>query len=287
MKTKIIKNPQDLAFIEQMRQHMQVSNLSAKTIKSYLWSVERTLKFTGKTIETLESDDILSWLVYQHDNQAKGFSTMNITVCSLRYMYKHVVGDERVISKVPYPRKNKLLPEVLSGRELKRLFACCEKLKYRLILELIYGGGLRISEAINLQITDIDSKNLLIRVGCGKGKQSRYTLLSAKLIPLLRDYYKRYQPEKYLFNGYKKGVKISKTSIQRHFRLAKDAAGIAKEVSVHSLRHCFAVHLLLLQTDIVTIQHYLGHSDIHTTMMYLKMIPHTGKTPQSPLDYLL
>ena len=287
MKTKIIKNPEDLVRIQQMRQHMQVSNLSEKTIKSYIWSIERTLSFTQKNLSTLESDDIISWLVYQHDHQRKAFSTMNHTVCSLRYMYKHIVGDERAIGKVPYPRKDKLLPEVLTGKELKRLFACCEKLKYRIILEIIYGGGLRISEAINLQITDIDSKNMLLRVGCGKGKQSRYTLLSQKLLPLLQDYYKRYKPDKYLFNGYKKGVRVSKTSIQRHFRMAKDAAGIAKDVSVHNLRHSFAVHLLLLGTDIVSIQHYLGHSDIHTTMMYLRMIPRIEKNKQSPLDYLL
>jgi site-specific recombinase XerD len=286
MKTKLVKNPEDVKHLERMKQHMLASNLSKRTVKNYLWSLHRTLGYSGKTLKDIDSDDVIAWLVYQKEHQERSFSTMNITVCSLRYMFKHILKREDVIEGVPYPRKQNVLPEVLSGKELQALFAKCKNLKYRVIMKLIYGSGLRISEAVNLKITDIDSKNMQVRIRQGKGKQDRFSILSEKILDELRAYYRHYRPDIYLFNGQKKGIPIGRGIVQTNFRRAKEAAGIQKDVSVHNLRHSFATHMLICGVDIVRIQHYLGHSDIHTTMMYLKMVPQTGKQPVSPLDYL-
>ena len=286
MNTKVIKNPEDVKHLERMKHHMIASNLSPRTVSNYLWSVQRTLTYCDKSLEDIESDDIIAWMVYQKENQDKAFSTMNITVCAMRYMFKHVLKREDVMLSVPYPRKENLLPEILNGKELQSLYSHCTELKYRMILKMTYGSGLRISEAINLKATDIDSRSLLVRINSGKGNRGRYSLLCGKLLPELRDYFRKVRPEKYLFNGYRKGEPMSRTSIQRRFRMAKQAAGITKDVSVHNLRHSFATHLLICGCDIVRIQHYLGHSSIRTTMMYLRMVPQSGKSPVSPLDFL-
>lgn len=286
MKTKIIKNPEDVKLLQRMEQHMIASNLSKKTISNYLYSVKRTLSFTKKTLNDLNADNVLSWLVYQHENQERGFSTMNITVCSLRYMFGKIMNKSEAIQGVPYPRKNSYLPEILTGEETKSLFEHCNELKYRAVLKLIYGSGLRIGEAVELKANDVDSKQMQVHIRKGKGNKDRFTILSRCALSELREYYRNSQPQEYLFNGYRTGNPINRTSIQRHFRLARNAAGITKDVSVHSLRHCFAAHLLQTGVNIVQIQQYLGHSNIQTTMMYLKMVPGTGTKPISPLDYL-
>ena len=150
-----------------------------------------------------------------------------------------------------------------------------------------YGTGLRLSELVNLKIKDIDSQRMTIFVRNSKGKKDRYTILPKKLLYELRSYYQIFQPKEWLFHSAKPGQQLGRDSIQRTFRMAKKRAGLTKEGGIHTLRHCFATHLLEAGTDIRTVQHFLGHSDISTTMVYLHVTNNLISGVESPLERLL
>ena len=173
------------------------------------------------------------------------------------------------IPRTKQPRRR--LPVVLARDEVKALLNNVDNVKHKSILLTIYSGGLRVSEAANLTVTDIDSKRMLIRVNQGKGKKDRYTILSNANLNNLRKYYKIYHPEKWLFYSYNINTPISTRTIQHVFHKAKEKAGIKKDVTVHSLRHSFATHLIESGVDIHHIQKFLGHSGIKTTTIYLHL----------------
>lgn len=183
------------------------------------------------------------------------------------------------------PRKEKKLPIVLSTNEVKLIFNSITNLKHKALLSLLYSAGLRIGEAINLEIKDIDSQRMLIHIKQAKGKKDRYTLLSPTFIKILRDYYITYKPKKYLFEG-QKGGKYSNTSAQKILKTALIKANIHKRITLHSLRHSFATHLLENGTDIRYIQELLGHSSPKTTMIYTHVTETSLKKIKNPFDDL-
>jgi len=193
--------------------------------------------------------------------------------------------EDRVL-KMPTISNDRKLPVVLSQKELRRLFFAPQRLKQRILFALIYSAGLRVGEVCNLKISDIDSDRMLIRIVKSKGKQDRYVPLSKYLLTGLRKYYKSSKPKLYLFNGKVKGEPLGKSAVQQSFRLAAKKAGIIKDVSVHSLRHTYATHLLEQGVDIVTIKELLGHATIETTMMYLHVAKVNRVNAHSPLDMI-
>ncbi len=284
--TKKSKNPEDVKLIDKMHKHMSVANYSPQTIRNYIWGIESALAHIGKPLSTTGPEDIISWLHHQKEVQKKGFATLHITVHSFRYLYRHILKMDHVIEDIPYPRRPKELPEILNGKELKRLFSVVKVLKYRVMLKTIYSAGLRLSESIHLRISDIDSQRMQIRVNQGKGMKDRYALLSQKLLLELRQYYRETKPGHYLFNGLKEGHPVSRTRLQQVFREAKKDAGIIKNVSIHNLRHSFASHLLCLGGDLFMVQRLLGHEDIQTTLIYLKVSNPPQSRYISPFDEL-
>jgi site-specific recombinase XerD len=185
------------------------------------------------------------------------------------------------------PKRGRPLPLVLSREEILTIFHSIDNLKHRLILMTIYSAGLRLNEATHLRVTDIDSKRMTIRVCRGKGQKDRYTLLSPVLLSELRLYWLRYRPEPWLFPGRTKDKPIADTSIQKAFQRARERSGIRKEVTIHSLRHSFATHLLEQGVNLFTIKELLGHKTIKTTLIYLHL-QHPGRGAiVNPLDHML
>ena len=191
-----------------------------------------------------------------------------------------------MIEHIPYPRHEQKLPTVLSPAEVARLFQSTPNLKHRAILMTIYAAGLRVSELINLRLADIDSQRQLISIRQGKGHKDRQVMLSPKLLEVLRTYWKHYRPKAWLFPGAKPGHPVTQATVWRICQQARDAAHLAKPVSPHTLRHCFATHLLEEATDLRRIQILMGHRNLKTTARYLHVSNLAVRSTVSPLDRL-
>jgi site-specific recombinase XerD len=183
-------------------------------------------------------------------------------------------------------RSQKKLPEILSCEEIERLFKCASDLKRRVVLMTTYAAGLRVSEVVNLHLSDIDSKRMTLRVRQGKGNKDRYSILSSRLLTELRTYYREYKPPVWLFYGSYTGQQLSVGTAQTIYYAAKERAGITKGGGIHTLRHCFATHLLEAGVDLRTIQSLMGHSSIMTTMNYMRVTSKKLAATRSPLDLL-
>jgi site-specific recombinase XerD len=206
-------------------------------------------------------------------------------VYGLRFLFRLYDLEDKLI-KLPSIKQKRKLPVVFSKQEVKALLKAPARLKQRVMLALIYSAGLRISELCELNVSDIDSDRMQIRIKQSKGNKDRYVILSEYLVKGLRKYYLSSKPKQYLFFGRDKNKPISKTAIRSSFHLAVKKAGIKKDCCVHTLRHSFATHLLEDGTDIITIKELLGHSHISTTMEYLHVAKLDRTTAHSPLDTL-
>jgi site-specific recombinase XerD len=187
---------------------------------------------------------------------------------------------------IPAPKKPQKLPIVLSPEEVLQFLSCVESVKHRTILAICYAAGLRISEAIRLKVADIDSQRMVIRVEQGKGQKDRYVMLSPKLLQILRNWWPVTRPKQWLFPGDQIGGHISKAAVQHACQKAHQRCGIVKPITPHSLRHCFATHLLESGTDLRTIQLLLGHRSLATTSRYLRVATSKVCSTTSPLDLL-
>jgi len=212
-------------------------------------------------------------------------SLQNMAINAIKFYFEKVNHGKRRVFYIDRPRREKALPDVLNEDEIKRMISCIDNIKHKCIIMLGYSAGLRISEIINMEITDIDSERMLIKVRSSKGKKDRYTLLSKKFLEILREYYKQYRPQRYLFEGMS-GDKYSTTSIQTIVSKAVTKANITKTVSTHTLRHSFATHMLERGVDIRYIQELLGHENSKTTEIYTHMTSKGYDQLKSPLDQL-
>lgn len=271
---------------KKMRNRMVIENLSPRTIRSYIHYPLKLAEFFNANPRTLTTEEIYAFLVYLKEEKHLSRSTMRIAVSGIRYFYQHILKRSSIIDDVPYPKQEKYLPEILSGKEVKRLFILTENIKHKAILMLAYSAGLRRSEIIDLLLVDIDRNNMQLNIRKGKGNKARKAILSRHLLGVLEQYYRVYHPEKYLFNGKKKPGPISEGAVNWAFRQAIKRTGIKKNVSLHNLRHSFASHLLSMGVSLLDIQMLLGHSDIRTTMVYLHLNRRRGTAPCSPLDIL-
>ena len=271
---------------ERMIQDMRLRNYSPKTIKTYVRSVRDFAQFFDESPDKLGIEHVRGYQVYLVEQKRVSWSHFNTTVCGLRFFYGTTLDRKEIIQRIPYAKRPKTLPTVLSREEVLRIFRCIPEHIYRVILMTTYSAGLRLSEVIRLRVEDIDSERKLIRVRHGKGRKDRYVPLSEVLLEVLRGYWKIARPEDWLFPGKKPGHYLSGRTVQRALARAVKAASIRKRVSMHTMRHSFATHLLEAGTDIRTIQKLLGHKRLETTAIYTHVTEHHIQSTTSPLDLL-
>ena len=275
----------DKVDLQKFKRWLYQKRLSENTVNTYVDVTATYVKYARLKKEGIFSTKLVEAFSYDYIYKPrKSISYQNQFISGIKkfFEYKGYLHNEIQLER---PRKEKKLPIVLSGKEIKSIFNTITNLKHKTLLSLLYSAGLRIGEAINLEITDIDSQRMLIHIKQAKGKKDRYTLLSSSFVYILRDYYTAYKPKKYLFEG-QKGGKYSNTSAQKVFKTALFKAGIKKKATLHSLRHSFATHLLEKGTDIRYIQELLGHSSPKTTMIYTHVTETSLKKIKNPFDDL-
>jgi len=259
---------------------------SDNTLDSYTDLFEEFINYYEHTaIDDITEEMIIGFLQYLVMERNVSVSYQNQSINAIKFYYERVKGGARKMYYVERPREEKLLPEVLSQEEVVGILNAATNLKYKAILMTIYSAGLRISELINLRIKDIDSQRMQIRVEQGKGKKDRYTVLSSKTLEVLRQYVAQYKPQVWLFEG-SDNSKYSTSSIKKALRLSLEKTGIKKRITVHTLRHSFATHLLEAGTDLRYIQSLLGHENTKTTEIYTHITTRGFDQIKSPLDNL-
>jgi len=273
--------------IEQMHMDMVLRNFSPKTVQTYSYQIQLFQKFCRQNVENLGEEEIRRFLYHLKTEKHSSNSTLAQAFSAIKFLYREVLKMPLTLSKLRGPKRIFRLPVVLSPEEIQRLFAAVDNQKYRLMLMTTYSAGLRVSETVQLKVSDIDSKRMLIRVEQGKGKKDRYTLLSKELVIQLRDYWLKYRPKIWLFPNNNRPTPMHVTTLQKVFQTAKKSAGIEKPATFHTLRHSFATHLLEQGVGLFTIQHLLGHAHIRTTMVYLHMQSDKKSVIINPLDAML
>lgn len=269
-----------------MADDMKLRNYSQATIDAYTYHVGRFAEFLGKSLEQASPEDVRSFQLHLIEDRKVGWSSFNQAVSGLRFLYRHTFPRQWVVKMVPFGKRPKILPEVLSGEEVSRLIECVANLKHRAFLLTLYSAGLRLNEAARLRIPDIDSQRMQLRVACGKGAKERRVPLSPRLLRELREYWKKYRPPQYLFPGRTSDVPLAPTTIQKVCKAAAAKAGLERNITPHTMRHSFATHLLEAGVDLLTIGRLLGHRSFSTTMKYLHVRQlHLHSVP-SPADWL-
>ena len=271
-----------------MKQDLELRNYSDNTVTTYLDHMKRFITFHMKNPSLIELEDITTYQVYLVYSKKVSYSTFNLAVCSIKYFYKHILDKGFSIDLIPYQKKAKTLPNVLSRQEVMRIINAAVNLKNKALIQTIYATGVRLSELINLMVSDIDSKRMVVRIDEGKGKKDRYVMLSKTLLSTLREYWKDAQPKPktYLFPGDKPDTHFSRRSVQRIVKETTLLAHIDKNVTPHTLRHCFATHLLEDGVNIRIIQKLLGHKSLRATELYTHVAENYINQTTSPLDSL-
>jgi integrase/recombinase XerD len=268
-----------------MIEDMTVRNLSPATQRSYVHAVSKFSRYFNRSPDRLGLEDVRAFQVHLVSTGIS-WPALNQTVCALRFFYGVTLGHREIPERIPYAREPRKLPVVLSAEEVVAFLEAVPSLKTRTALTTAYAAGLRASEAVGLKVADIDSGRMVIRVEHGKGGKDRYVMLSAQLLGILRIYWRLARPTRWLFPGRDETKPLDIQVLHAACRSACAAAGLAKHVTVHTLRHSFATHLLESGTDIRIIQALLGHNSLHTTARYTHVATSTiGRTP-SPLDRL-
>jgi len=275
--------------LEAMRKALVIRNYAAKTVSTYVSVLGRYLGQLDRPVEAVTPADIQQWQYTLVNRDKVSWSLFNQMVCALRFYFQTVRRCGWDVTHIPYQRRRKKLPTVLSREEVVWLLDQARgKPKRYAIVATLYSTGLRLGELVKLRISDIDSKAMILHVRQGKGGKDRQVQLSPQLLRVLRDYWRSAQvkPKSWLFPGVNIDNPLDPSGIQRMVSSLSKRAGIDKPVSPHTLRHSFATHLLEDRTDLRTIQSLLGHSQITTTEVYLHIAAHHLQTVRNPLDHL-
>jgi integrase/recombinase XerD len=267
-----------------MIEEMKLRNFSARTQQSYLGAMVGLVKHYRRSPDQLTQEEIRSYLLHL---QKRGLSasSRNVAISGMKFFYHQMLGWNDKHLFIPPRRRSWQLPEVLGQKEVERLLLATAKQRDRCLLMTAYATGLRVSELVRLKVGAIDSERMMVRVEQGKGKKDRYTILSPRLLTELRSYWKEHRSPTYVFPN-RKGGPISIDYAQRIYNLAKLKGGIQKGHGIHTLRHCFATHLLEAGVDLRTIQTLLGHNSMASTERYLQIRQHKITTTANPLDLL-
>lgn len=264
---------------------MELKNLSDNTQRAYLADVTGIARFYNQSPDKFTKEKIEDYLLYLKHDKGNAPNSCYSVLTGLRFFYKYVTEKEIPVT-YSIRRTTRKLPQVLTMEEIWKIICSTNNLKHRLILMTTYSAGLRASETINLKAENIDSERMLIKVK-GKGGKERYTLLSKRLLPELRHYYKTFAPKTYLFpSGYKKHQTLCYESVRCIYENARKKAGVKNGAGIHTMRHSFATHLLEAGYDIRKIQVLMGHSRLSTTMIYLHVSRETLSKIPSPLDLI-
>jgi integrase/recombinase XerD len=272
---------------QRMIEDMQVRNFSPHTQTAYVQQVSLFARYFHQSPEALGPEEIRSYQLYLTNAKKLAPSSILITVSALRFLYKVTLHKDWTLPEIiPAPKKPQKLPIVLSPEEVLHFLSCVPSPKHRTILTTCYAAGLRISEAVQLKPTHIDSQRMVIRVELGKGQKDRYVMLSSRLLDILRDWWRLAKPKPWLFPGAIPGRHITSDTVELACREAHRASRISKPITPHSMRHAFSVHLLERGTDVRTIQLLLGHRSLATTARYLRIATSRVCSTTSPLDLL-
>src|ERR1700691_236018 len=269
---------------QRMIEDMTIRNMSPSTQKVYTYAVANFSAFHGRSPDKLSFEDVRAYRLHLISRGLKPKS-INPIMGALRFFYRTTLGLKEVSENIPYARRADPLPAVLARDQVERFLKAVPNLKMRTAFITVYAAGLRVSEVVKLTARDIDSARMVIIIRQAKGRKDRYVMLSEQLLGILRDYWKRERPQNWLFPGHP-GRRITTRQLQRVFRDAADAAGLDEAVSVHTLRHSFATHLLEQGVDIHVIQDLLGHRNIASTTRYARVAINTIRQIQSPLELL-
>lgn len=266
-------------YIDDYSRDIELVYNSKATKNNYISQVKCFLNYFENEIEpkAISNDKIKDWLL-----EAKTINSRKHRLCAINSFYKITIGMPSKIQKIPYPKSEKKLPIVLSQEEVQRMFDVCENLKHKVILALLYSCGLRVSELINLQWSNIDRSRMIINIISGKGKKDRQVMLSSELIPLLEKYWYQYQTKNYILGG-QFSEQYSSTSVGQVMKQLAEKAKINKRVYTHLMRHNCFTHMVENGTDINLIQKLAGHNNIKTTLIYTQISHNLISKIQSPI----
>jgi site-specific recombinase XerD len=274
------------ALRQRMIDDMTVRNFAPNTQVSYLHQVNLFARHFDKSPERLGPEEIRTYQIYMAKERHAAVGTRSVAVSALRFLYKVTLRRDWPFELIPAPKSETRLPVILSPEEVLRLLQAAPSFPHHVIFSTMYGTGARVSEAVHLRATDIDSQRMMIRIEQGKGRKDRYVQLSPKLLELLRSYWRQVRPRGWLFPGQPGNEPLSRDAVGQAVAHASQRAGLKKRPSPHSLRHAYAVHLLEAGTDLRKIQLLLGHRSLSTTARYLRLATSTVCATTSPLDLL-
>jgi len=269
-----------------MIEDMTIRKFAPRTQEGYIRAVKNFSAFLGASPDKASSEDVRRYRLHLASS-GTGVPTINHSLTALRFLFMVTLRQPDVVIHVPFVREPRRLPVVLSPAEVARLLEAAPGLKYRAALSVAYGAGLRASEVVSLKIADIDSARMVIRVEQGKGRKDRYVMLSEHLLALLRAWWKEARPQGWLFPGRDPVQPLTTRQLNRACHAAAQMAEIDKRVSLHTLRHSFATHLLEQKTDIRVIQVLLGHKKLDTTALYTRVALKALGEVTSPLEHLI
>jgi integrase/recombinase XerD len=269
--------------VKKMKECMELKGFAPSTQKNYIINIKMFARYFRKPLEELQPEDAQEFL-YSLVSKKFSYSYL-VTVCaSIKFLYHYVFNKKHFMSNIPTAKKRNKLPKVLSSDEVIKIIKSASNLKHKAILSVIYSSGLRLSEAAKLKISDIDSKNMKIFIDQSKNNKDRYTILAKVTLNILREYYKKYRPKDWLFNGRYSSKPISAKSIQAAFKKALKQSQIGKSATVHTLRHSFATHSIDNGTHLLALKEIMGHSSLKTTSVYLHISATRFSNVTSPLD---
>jgi len=280
-----LTNQQSLA-LKAFEEYLKLKNYSIHTIRNYrCWLILFLLHFPRHKPSLISKNEILDFLAAFRKSDKWSATSQNQLINAIKFFYEKLLGRPKEYYDLPRAKKPEQLPTVFSESEVLAIIKATENLKHKTILCLAYAGGLRVSEIVNLQIGDVDSKRMVIILRQAKGKKDRIVMLSPKLLVMLRAYFKKYHPKKWMFEGYHED-QYSTRSISKMVQVCKLKAKVKKKGGIHALRHSFATHLLEGGTDLLSIKQLLGHTSLRTTMQYTHVSNKQLSKIQSPLDKL-
>jgi len=269
-------------FIDDLR----LRNYAARTIDSYVGQVAAFARHCGRSPEQLGGDDVRAYQLHLLERRLS-WSSFNQAVCALRLLYRTTLNRPEQLPMIPYGKRPKTLPSVLSPDEVLRLLDAATPPRDRVLLQVAYGCGLRLQELLHLRVTDIDSARMVVHVRQGKGAKDRLVPLSVRLLQQLRDYWLVCRPRTWLFPGHQADGTMTSSNIQRRFGRLVQHVGLTKHCSMHTLRHSYATHLLEAGVDVLTLKALLGHSSLQTTARYLHVSTQRLHQTPSLLDLLV
>jgi integrase/recombinase XerD len=271
---------------QRMLDDLRIRNCAPSTVECYIRSVAAFAKHFHRSPDQLGPEEIRQYQLFLLNEKKVKLSTYIQAVAALRFFYRNTMNRKVDIERIPLPRYETKLPVILSKEEVKALLEAPKHLGHRAILATLYSAGLRVSEAINLKVSDLDRARKVIHVRGGKGHKDRQVMLSEQLREVLAAYWRWKRPTEWLFPGENPGRPIARKSVFEACKKAAQRAGIAKSVHPHSLRHAFATHLLDDGVSLVVIQALLGHTNLKTTARYLHVSDTVIRTTRSPLEML-